>query len=189
MQIKSAKLFLATLAVITVVSQNASAEWMIRARYSDAEYNKDNSSSPSNLRFQNTSAPEVAVNYYPSKDLSFELGLSASRSNTDIGRVWVIPANFTALYHFFSDQPLQVYAGGGVNYTFFSTPSGRDVDYKKDLSPVLQAGSDLQLTKNLLINIDVKKIFLRPKVSYNNAPYETNTMDPWVFGAGLGFKL
>ena len=183
MQKKNKAVFIGLLASVAMLSTSANAEWMFRGRLINKNYN-NNDSVTNNIKIDNTSAPEASFDYYFGKEISFEFSVSASKDNTNLGNIWVVPVSFTGLYHFFADQPLQVYAGGGVNYTFFNAPGNSNVDSTSKFGPVFQVGTDLLITKNFLINLDVKKMYISAKVNGTE-----NKLDPWVFGAGFGYRF
>ena len=178
----------------------ANAEWVIRERIVNFDYEKNNTSSAAPVaNIDHNSVPEIDVSYFIEKPISFELSTTASRqsatssfNSSNLGDVWLIPANLTAQYHFFADQPLKPYIGAGINYTWFITTGssgGNNVTYDDSVGIVGQVGTDLQITKSWLLNFDVKKIYMRPKVSINGSPKTEDKIDPWVFGVGVGYKF
>ena len=179
---------LALFSFLLLPIEPAHAEWMLRVRMTMNNYS---SSTPDSapLKIENSTPPEVALDAYIAKDLSLELSGSGMRESTNHGRVWVTPLTLTALYHFLPNQPLQFYAGAGMNYTAFFLPSDSSIKYKNEYGPVFQVGADLKITNNFLLNVDAKKMFIRPEVSIGGGPYVQNKLDPWIFGAGIGFKL
>lgn len=61
-------------------------------------------------------------------------------------------------------------------------------------APALQAGFDYMINKNWGINVDVKKLFLRPKfdASVNNGAMTLTgkaQLDPWIIGGGITYKF
>jgi outer membrane protein len=48
-------------------------------------------------------------------------------------------------------------------------------------------GIDIPLGENLVINVDAKKIWM--KTEFSGVPNGEVELDPWVYGAGIGFKF
>lgn len=192
---------LSSVAAFLVLADAANAEWLIRERIINIDYQNPSAdaSNPSVVDVDHSAVPELDVSYFLDKPFSLELSGTASRQGTTsaltsagLGDVWVVPATLTAQYHFFADQPLQFYIGAGVNYTWFFTSgsaNGHNVTYDNSVGPVGQIGADLQLTKSWLINLDVKKIYMRPEISIDGSNKQEDKLDPWIVGAGVGYRF
>lgn len=121
-----------------------------------------------------------------------------SAGETEIGSFKHLPPSLTLQYHMemapiAGVAGIKPYVGAGVNYTRISAvslPPGVDVDVERDsFGPVLQAGVDIPLAKNLYFNIDVKKAYIRTKVSANGTNLGTFKIDPLLLGVGLGWRF
>lgn len=55
--------------------------------------------------------------------------------------------------------------------------------------PALQVGVDVQVAKNLFVNADLKKIWMRTSASAGGADLGSLKIDPWVLGVGVGMKF
>jgi outer membrane protein len=42
------------------------------------------------------------------------------------------------------------------------------------------------ITKSFFVNVDVKKLWVKTDVSLAGAPLGTLTLNPWVYGIGVG---
>lgn len=133
----------------------------------------------------------------------------ASSASVDLGHVWLLPPTLTLQYHLPTSVGLKPYIGAGVNYTIFynrnSGPVVKNISYENKFGFATQLGLDYDLGKKLFLNIDVKKIFLCTDATVdasNLTPAEhpelqstlagigaKTTINPWVFGIGLGYKL
>lgn len=85
------------------------------------------------------------------------------------------------------------YVGAGLNLTLFygddlpNAGAVTDIDYSSSVGPALQAGVDLQINNDWMLNFDVKKIWLNTDVKLNGGAIEADVdLDPWVFGIGFG---
>ncbi|EDM38457.1 OmpW family protein [Pedobacter sp. BAL39] len=139
-------------------------------------------------------------------DLS-AIGLGNS-AEVDLGKVWLLPPTLTLQYHYPVGK-VNPYLGAGVNYTiFYSVDQGpivNNVKYKNKFAFAAQAGIDIDISKKVFLNIDVKKIFLNttamvdagnltPEDSPSLAPVLSNIeadvkIRPWLVGFGLGYKF
>ena len=93
-------------------------------------------------------------------------------------------------YHF----PLpsfKPYVGAGINYTRLSAvdlPAGVDVK-RSSFGPVLQAGLDIPLDKNLYFNLDVKKAYNATHASVAGTDVGSFKINPMMVGVGLGWRF
>ena len=179
----------------TAFAQQAEGPWMVRAR---AVYlqSANSDSTGLGLTVNDKWIPEVDVSYFFNKNVAAELVLTVPqqhtlRSNgTDIGTLKHLPPTLTLQYHF--DAPgYKPYVGAGVNFTSFSDVSvpGFDVS-RTSWGGALQLGVDIPVAKNLYLNFDVKKVYIRTDVS-TAAGVKAGTMslDPLLLGVGLGWRF
>ena len=155
--------------------------------------------------------PELDFTYFFTEHFAAELILGTAKHDVkaintvagdiDLGSAWLLPPTLTAQYHFYvSDKKIvKPYIGAGVNYTlFYNVKSGAvaDVKYENSLGYAAQAGIDLNLTDSFFINIDAKRLFLKTDVTVDATnlvaglvvPAEV-TIDPWLFGIGVGMRF
>lgn len=62
---------------------------------------------------------------------------------------------------------------------------------RHSVGAALQVGVDFQLAENLLVNFDIKKVYMDTEVK-NAATGITVTdldIDPWLFGVGVGYRF
>jgi len=144
--------------------------------------------------------PELDITYFVNDNFSLELILATTKHdmahkgpNIDLGSVWVLPPTLTAQYRFNNKTPFIPYVGAGVNYTiFYNADSGAatDIKYENGFGYALQAGFDYKLDDNWSLNMDVKKIFLNTDAKVNGGAVRADVdLDPWVFGAGVGYRF
>jgi outer membrane protein len=100
------------------------------------------------------------------------------------------PATLTVQYRPLRTGTFQPYIGAGAAYMLiFDTTDGAfsDVEIDNDLSPALEAGTDIMFNKRYGIFVDVKKAFLRTETrgTFGGAPVVGQVkLDPWAFSAG-----
>lgn len=177
------------------MAQQAEGPWMVRARAVHLDSaNKD--STGLGLTVNNKTIPEVDISYFFNKNVAAELILTVpqkhtlSASGTAIGSLKHLPPSLLLQYHF--EAPgFKPYVGAGINYTRFSSvklPAGVDID-RNSFGAALQVGVDIPLQKNLYLNLDVKKVFIKTDVSAAGVKVGTFKVDPVLVGVGLGWRF
>ncbi len=138
---------------------------------------------------------EIGFTGFLSDHWALDLGVGTTKHdvkffNTNSGSLRILPVNLLLQYHFAPNGGIRPYIGAGGNYTHFYdinvTGNLADVD-RNVFGPVAQVGLDIPLGKTLLLNLDVKKIWLDTDVS--GVVNGNLKLDPWVYGAGLGFRF
>lgn len=133
---------------------------------------------------------------------------AGSNANVDLGKVWLLPPTLTLQYHYPVGK-FNPYLGAGINYTiFYSADQGpvvKDISYKNKFAFAAQAGFDIDISKRMFVNVDVKKLFLSttatvdasnltPAGSPQLSPVLQNIeadvkIKPWLLGVGIGLSL
>lgn len=168
---------------------------MVRARVVNLDSaNKD--STPLGLTVNNKTIPEVDITYFFNKNIAAELILTVPQKHTlraggaAIGTLKHLPPTLTVQYHF-DVAGFKPYVGAGLNYTRFSSvhlPAGVSIN-RNSFGPALQAGVDFPLSKNLYLNFDVKKVYIKTDVAAGGAKLGTFKVDPVLVGVGLGYRF
>lgn len=183
------------------LAQQAEGPWMVRARAVHLDSaNKD--STGLGLSVNDKTIPEVDVTYFFNKNVAAELVLTVPQKHTlsaggaGIGSLKHLPPTLLLQYHF--DAPgFKPYVGAGINYTRFSSvrfaPAvaaalNPTID-KNSFGAALQVGVDVPLSKNLYLNVDVKKVFIKTDVYSFGAKAGTFKLDPVLVGVGLGWRF
>lgn len=144
--------------------------------------------------------PELDFTYMLTNNIGAELILGTSKHDvtSDLGKlgsVKVLPPTLTLQYHFNPEGQFRPYAGAGINYTRFygfKDDSGLGLSIKKNsFGPALQVGMDMPLTKDVFLNLDMKKIWIKTKVDSSVAGGNVGTLDinPLVTSVGIGMKF
>ncbi|MDR1827962.1 MAG: OmpW family protein [Methylobacteriaceae bacterium] len=188
--------------------------WQVRVRAiavipdEDAKLKLDSVRLPgADVDASNEIVPELDITYYFTKNIAAELILGTTFHGVDadgtisslgkIGRTWILPPTLTAQYHFTNFGPnFKPYLGAGVNYTIFYSEKAKApfTSFKLDNSFgfALQAGVDFMVNEHWGINLDVKKLFLKPDVKATVAGSVVTgdvRLDPWIVGAGVTYKF
>ncbi len=107
--------------------------------------------------------------------------------------VYMIPMTITGLYQIAPFDSVRPYVGVGYHGSYIFNNKDKGFLVKNGHGTVLQAGIDLYIKDNTLINIDIKQYFLNSKVSYNNVLIKRISavvkFNPLMITMGIGFKF
>jgi outer membrane protein len=187
---------LCALLPLSVQAQSAEGPWLVRARA--VHLNAANGDTTGlGLSINDKTLPEVDVSYFFTPNIAAELVLTVPQKQTlssngsPIGTLKHLPPTLTVQYHFAPTGSVRPYVGAGINYTRFSSvnlPAGVDIE-RSSWGPALQVGVDIPLSRNLSLNVDLKKVYIRTDVSNAGAKIGTFKVDPLLFGVGLGWRF
>ncbi|MGF6508910.1 OmpW/AlkL family protein [Paraburkholderia sp. 32] len=147
----------------------------------------------------NALVPEMDLTYMIRDAIGIELILATSRHHVtsglgDLGGVNVLPPTLLLQYHFNHAGMIRPYVGAGVNYTYFyndglsAGSEGIQVS-RSSFGPAVQAGVDVQITKTVFLNADIKKIWMHTDASLGDSSLGRLDIDPLVLGIGVGMKF
>ena len=187
--------------------------WMVRVRgivvmpQESAKLKINGIATPGDVDISTSVVPELDITYFFTKNIAAELILGTTPHNVKaagalkdvgkIGSVWLLPPTLTLQYHFDVTPNFKPYIGAGVNYTFFYNEDSKglfdDFSLKNKFGWALQAGADFMIDRHWGVNIDVKKIFLKPDVRATLLTGDVVTgkvkIDPWLFGVGVTYRF
>jgi outer membrane protein len=148
---------------------------------------------------RNAIVPELDFVYMVRKNIGIELILATSRHQVSsdagaLGGVNVLPPTLLLQYYFNDAGKVRPYVGAGLNYTLFYNnglhAGDTPVSIKNSsFGPALQAGVDVQVARNLFVNADIKKIWMRTSASAGGASLGSLKIDPLVVGVGVGMRF
>ena len=193
----------AAAALVAALSASAfAAQGDILARFRitnvDPQTSVDSTLAALNVDVNDDTIPEVDFTYMFTNNIGAELILGTSKHDitaggTKIGSVKALPPTLTVQYHFSPDAQIRPYVGAGLNYTrlySLHSETGYDLAVKKNsFGPALQVGVDIPVTKNVFVNFDVKKLWIKTKVKAGGADVGTLDIDPLVTSVGIGTKF
>jgi outer membrane protein len=152
-----------------------------------------------NAGVNNATVPELDFTYMIRDNIGVELILGISRHQVtsslgELGGVNVLPPTLLLQYHFNHQGQVRPYVGAGVNYTYFYNDGlhagAQPIAVKRSsVGPALQAGVDVQVTKSLFVNVDLKKVWMKTDASLDGASLGTLHIDPLIVGVGVGMKF
>lgn len=159
----------------------------------------------SELSYSDTTIPELDITYYFTKNIAAELILGTTNAKVfgdgtidalgEVGKTWLLPPTLTLQYHFTDFGAFKPYVGAGLNYSIFynqSAKSAVDLDVKNTFGAALQVGFDYMLDDHWGLNLDVKKIFLKPDFDVTVGSDQLSgkaKLDPWLIGAGVTYRF
>lgn len=141
--------------------------------------------------------PEIDFSYFFSPNLAAELVLTYPQkhdvelSGAKIGTLKQLPPTLSLQYHFAPNATFRPYVGAGINYTRISNvdlPAGLDVE-SSSIGPSIQVGFDYAVSKDLVVNFDLKKVQMRADVTLNGAKLTEVQIDPLLIGLGIGKRF
>lgn len=215
---KKLGLLVASMSVLTgalaldedAVSRQLQSPWQLRLRAIDVNPTAS-SSTITGLGGQvnevsSDTVPELDISYFFTKNVAAELILATTNHNVnatgtalgqvDLGSVSVLPPTLTLQYHFLPDHLVNPYVGAGLNYTiYYNVDSGNtadSIDYTNSFGPALQAGLDVAINENWMVNFDVKYISMETDATVNvgSSSYTSNVnINPFVYGVGIGYRF
>jgi outer membrane protein len=164
------------------------------------------------VKVDNAAMPEVDFTYMATDHIGAELILATTKHDirgtgavTGLGKVadtWALPPTLTLQYHFAPKRHVRPYVGAGVNYTIFYSGEASDslnaalggtkVKLDDSFGYALQAGVDVDITKKVFLNLDVKFIDVDTTARLTTGAAVNKvavSLDPFVFGAGVGFRF
>lgn len=185
----------ALVSTAALAQSSPSGPWLVRARAVHLG-SANGDTTPLSLSINNKWLPELDISYFFTPNIAAELVLTVpqkqtlSAGGTAIGSFKHLPPTLTLQYHA-PQAGFTPYVGAGLNYTRISSvnlPAGVTVD-RNSFGPALQVGVDIPLAQNLVLNFDLKKVYLRTDVAAGGAKLGTFKVDPVLFGIGLGWKF
>jgi outer membrane protein len=154
-----------------------------------------------NAGVNNAVVPELDFTYMVTDNIGAELILGTSRNQIssnigNLGGVGVLPPTLLLQYHFNHAGKIRPYVGAGLNYTIFynnglhAGAGGPPVSIdNSSFGPALQAGVDVDITKNVFFNVDLKKIWMRTSARVGSTDLGELHIDPLVVGVGVGYRF
>lgn len=181
----------------------AGTTWMVRGRVLGMIPDENDGrlgGAPAGLRVNNAVMPELDFSYFFTDNFAAELILAATPHDVSLSgtgkitELWVLPPTLTFQYHHHMGA-FKPYVGVGVNYTIILDSDGTaaigGVDSWEDaFGFAVQFGFDYALDDRWSLNFDVKKIWLNLDAKVTAAGTKASVdLDPWVIGAGLGYRF
>ena len=170
--------------------------WLVRARAVNLNMANTNNTSVAGLTVDDKTIPEVDISYFFNKNIAAELILTVPQkqhvysNGSDLGTFKHLPPTLTVQYHFTDLTGYKPYVGAGLNYTQITAEKiGAVTLSDKSIGGALQAGVDIPLTKQVSLNIDLKKVYIKTHVYSSGTDVGTLKLDPVLLGVGVGYRF
>jgi outer membrane protein len=174
-------------------------DWLIRLGVSNVDPKSNNSeivsvdsavSATVNFTYMMTDnwAVEVLA-AYPFKHDIYLVG------GPEVGSTKHLPPTVSLQYHFMPDSTFQPYVGLGLNYTtFFSEKlygplEGADLSLDDSWGLAGDVGADFVLNEKWFLNVSLRYIDIESDAYVNGEFLDKVDIDPWVYGAHVGFRF
>lgn len=205
-----ASVLLLSTSVSALATPARDSNWLVRVRAVHMDMSNKSSPIPAlgvqddEIHVENRTIPEVDISYFFTPQWAAELVLTVPQkhevtleqngTSTSLGSFKHLPPTLLLQRHFNPQGKVRPYIGAGVNYTKFSSvklAAGALPLTVKDhsIGAALGAGFDIALNKNLVFNLDVKKLQLRTDVLASGQTVSNVKADPLLIGVGLGWKF
>ena len=119
---------------------------------------------------------------------SHDITLSGSK----IAETDQLPPTFSVQYHFKPKASIRPYVGAGINYTTFfnekATATITSISLDDSIGLAVQAGVDVDITKDWFFNADVRYINIETTATTNIGNIEVD-INPLVFSLGIGTRF
>lgn len=174
-------------------------DFMVRGRVLQLDPSNDSQTLAGQVDINNKVIWEIDASYFFTPNIAVEVIATTPQKQTvtlngttALGTLRHLPPTVTVQYHFLPEGTLvRPYAGVGVNHTHFSAVNlapGLDID-RNSWGLALQVGADFPITKQVYLNVDLKKIDIRTSVYSNGANLGLVKVDPLLFGVGIGYRF
>ena len=113
----------------------------------------------------------------------------------EVGSTKHLPPTVSLQYHFLPDSTFQPYIGAGVNYTtFFSEKlygplEGSQLSLDDSWGLAAEIGADFMLGEAWFLNVSARFIDINTDAKVDGADIGEVNIDPWVYGAHVGFRF
>ncbi|MBS1160676.1 MAG: hypothetical protein H6R15_3095 [Proteobacteria bacterium] len=201
------KILVAALAVAGLISVNVAqaaeeGSFLVRARAVNISFDNgqaDNLQATALVEAKDRWIPEVDLSYFITKNIAAELVLTYPQTvdikvnGVERGKIKALPPSLLVQYHFTELGAFKPYVGAGLNYTIFTSRnnilSGAASVDSSSFGLVGQLGFDYALTKNWLLNLDVKYIQMDTDVKVGGNKVGKLELNPVTAGVGVGYRF
>ncbi|MCB8880619.1 outer membrane beta-barrel protein [Acidisoma cellulosilytica] len=149
--------------------------------------------------------PEIDLSYFFTDHIAIEgeTGLlhttltakDTRLGNVSIGKVSSVPIFLVPQYHFLPNSRFNPYLGVGVAILpYFNAEAAgglvRQLSVSNEVGTVFQLGIDYRVAGPWYANFDVKKLILSAHATANNGALSASgQVNPWIIGAGIGYRF
>ena len=193
------------LALPPIVFAHAADEpWILKLGVDNVDPKSNNGSLAGNTlaaQVGSSTRPTLTAEYLVTPNVGIELIAAwpfkheVSLNGTEAATTEELPPTLSVQYHFFPRAQISPFIGIGLNYTrFFDVQergplAGTNLDLRDSWGIATHLGVDCRLNSRWLVGADVRWIDISTVATVNGTRVGTVSVDPWVFGAYVGFRL
>jgi outer membrane protein len=186
-------------ATVNTASAMEQGDWLIRLGVSNVDPKSNNhelvsvdSATSATINFSYMMTANWAVEVlaaYPFEHDIYVVG------GPEVGSTKHLPPTVSLQYHFLPDSTFQPYIGAGVNYTtFFSEKlygplEGSKLSLDDSWGLAAEIGADFMLGEDWFLNVSARFIDINTDAKVDGADIGKVNIDPWVYGAHVGFRF
>jgi outer membrane protein len=190
----------ALLSASSLASAHEAGDWLFRIGGSIVDPKSNNSpivsvddgySATFNFTYMYTD--NLAVEVLAAWPFSHDIDLA--EDGTRVGKTKHLPPTVSLQYHFLPESVFQPYVGVGVNYTYFFDEKtvgpleGLKLRLSDSWGFAGQVGFDFMLNEKWFLNVDARYIQIDTDAELAGSPLGKVDIDPWVYGAHVGFRF
>lgn len=151
----------------------------------------------SSSKNKNTIGGEIAGSYFFADNIATEFAVGYTQYKTTTAssgnfKVRSIPLTATVQFHTPNYGLFSPYIGAGYHYNIMERQSHKNVvsKVKNTHGPVVQLGTNVKLSKEVAVNLDVKQYWFKYKVKFANTQLNLkNKVNPTVVTLGLSYTF
>jgi outer membrane protein len=190
-------------------SPNAKGDFIVHARITQVAPDKDaailtaaGAATGLKAHVKDDIKPTLGFTYFLTDKVAVEaiLGttehdIRAQGGTTDVlvHKTWVLPPVVTLQYHPLPAARVSPYVGAGINYMLFysgKNKNGFTVKLDDGFGYALQAGVNVKMKNNWMLNADIKKVYFSTDAKINGGALKTKVdLDPLVSSIGFSRKF
>lgn len=153
-----------------------------------------------------TAAPTLELVWFATPNIALASLAAPSRhavsvrdsalGDVPLGRYWVASPNLAVQFHPWPAARVSPYIGAGATLFFARRDGGTRAPFVSDVAvssavgPLLNAGVDVELAPNWLLNLDARYANLRTDARLNGGQVRADIrLNTWVIGASLRYRF
>lgn len=181
------------------LSLGADSPWTLRVGAHNVDPKSETQTAAGPIGADPAASLTLNVDYAITESLTIDL-LAAypfehdlTSGGTTIGSTKHLPPTLSLQYRLVNGSDFTPYVAAGVNYTTFFDEELDGTDVELDLEDSFglagQLGVDYSFDAHWLLGVDVRYIQIETDVSVGGADIGSVTLDPWVYGANVGYRF
>ncbi|MDR1529314.1 MAG: outer membrane beta-barrel protein [Burkholderiales bacterium] len=188
----------------TAQAQNTDSKLVVKVGIANVVPKSDNGTllgGALNTDIGSSARPSITLEYMVTPNIGVELlGAWPFRNEIKLNGVEhasvdVLPPTLSVQYHFLPDKAVSPFVGVGLNYAFIynekekASIAGAKLEIDDSWGVAAHFGVDINFNKNWVATIDGRWINMDSDVKLNGIDIGKAHIDPWVWGASIGYRF